>query len=88
MDYLSSLSIDYLMFVNPKEPLREGSALAYHLDWWKGVEAQNINNKLRAPYCLWFLNSVVQLATRCEKLYDSNEVVVLSLKSMASTARR
>ena len=80
VDYLSSLSIGYLMFVDPKQPGREGSALAYHLDWWTGTEAQNINNRLRAPYYLWFLNSVVELATRCEKLYESEEVVVLSLK--------
>ena len=31
-------------------------------------------------YALWFLNSVVQLATRYEKRYESEEVVVLSLK--------
>ena len=35
--YLSSLSIDYLLFVNPNLPGREGSGLAYHLDWWKGL---------------------------------------------------
>jgi hypothetical protein len=81
VDYLRSLSIDHLMFVNPKAPMREGSAQGYHLDWWNGIDAQHPNNRLRAPYFLWFLDAVVQLSTRYEKLYDSDDVVVLSLKS-------
>jgi hypothetical protein len=83
VDYLRSLSIEYLIFVNPKGPMREGSGtgLSSRLVEWNRRPASQQPSPCAI---LWFLDAAVRLSARYEKIYDSDEVVVLSLKSKVS----
>jgi hypothetical protein len=80
-NYLGSLSVDYVLAANPNRRQREGVERAYTRNYWEtSIDAQNINNRFRAPYYLWMFDAIGNPPASCKKVYDADDVIVIALR--------